>query len=58
MFGFLGKKKGEEVSLADRIAAKPIHAEHENRTAAAKARVPFAGLGSAGAGDIKAITLS
>lgn len=58
MFGFLGKKKGEEVSLADRIAAKPIHAEHENRTAAAKARVPFAGLGSAGAGDIKTAFLS
>ena len=58
MFGFFGKKKDKEVSLADRIAAKPILAEALPGEEPAKVRAPFAGLGSVGAGDIKTVSFS
>ena len=59
MFGLFDKKKEAEVSLADRIAAKPLVAAGAQQGAsAAKPRVPFAGLGSVGAGDMKSAYLS
>ena len=59
MFGLFDKKKEAEVSLADRIAAKPLAAAGAPQGAtAAKPRVPFAGLGSVGAGDMKSAYLS
>ena len=59
MFGLFDKKKEAEVSLADRIAAKPlVAAGAQQGAAAAKPRVPFAGLGSVGAGDMKSAYLS
>ena len=59
MFGLFDKKKEAEVSLADRIAAKPLASAGAPQGAtAAKPRVPFAGLGSVGAGDMKSAYLS
>ena len=59
MFGLFDKKKEAEVSLADRIAAKPLAAAGAPQGATtAKPRVPFAGLGSVGAGDMKSAYLS
>ncbi|WP_313992423.1 methyl-accepting chemotaxis protein [uncultured Selenomonas sp.] len=58
MFGFLGKKKKEEVSLADRIKAKPLLAETAHSAENPKTRVPFAGLGTVGGGDMKTAYLS
>ena len=58
MFGLFEKKKEAEVSLADRIAAKPIPASAVKKDEAGKVRVPFAALGSVGAGDMKSAYLS
>ena len=59
MFGLFDKKKEAEVSLADRIAAKPLASAGAPQGATvAKPRVPFAGLGSVGAGDMKSAYLS
>ena len=59
MFGLFEKKKEAEVSLADRIAAKPLaEAAAAQGAAVTKPRVPFAGLGSVGAGDMKSAYLS
>ena len=58
MLGLFGNQKEEEVSLADRIKAKPLaapEAVHENGS---KARAPFAGLGTVGGGDMKSAYLS
>ena len=53
MFGLFDKKKEAEVSLADRIAAKPLAAAGAPQGAtAAKPRVPFAGLGAHGTDGI------
>ena len=60
MFGFLGKKKEEsEVSLADRIKAKPLTSGNTPKDAPVKAHVPFEGLGaSVGGADIRTAYLS
>jgi len=58
MFGLFGNKKKEEVSLADRIKAKPLAAEPAAREEAGKARVPFAGFGTVGGGDMKSAYLT
>ena len=58
MFGLFGNKKREEVSLADRIKAKPLAAEPAAREEGGKARAPFAGLGSVGGSDMKCAYLS
>ena len=60
MFGFLGKKKEEsEVSLADRIKAKPLTSGNTPKDASVKAHVPFEGLGaSVGGADIRTAYLS
>ena len=58
MFGLFEKKKEAEVSLADRIAAKPIAVSSVRKNESGHARVPFAALGSVGAGDMKSAYLS
>jgi len=58
MFGLFGNKKKEEVSLADRIKAKPLAAETPAHEENAKVRAPFANLGTVGGGDIKTAYLS
>ncbi|MFC2741948.1 MAG: chemotaxis protein, partial [Selenomonas artemidis] len=60
MFGFLGKKKEEsEVSLADRIKAKPLTSGNTPQDAPAKAHVPFESLGApVGGADIRTAYLS
>ena len=58
MFGLFGNKKKEEVSLADRIKAKPLAVESQAHEEGTKARVPFAGLGTVGGSDMKSAYLS
>ena len=58
MFGLFGNKKKEEVSLADRIKAKPLAADPQQREESVKARAPFAGLGTVGGSDMKSVYLS
>ena len=58
MFGLFGSKKKEEVSLSDRIKAKPIAVDPSQLEDGTKARVPFAGLGSVGGSDMKCAYLS
>ena len=58
MFGLFGNKKREEVSLADRIKAKPLAVEPQAHEEGTKARVPFAGLGTVGGSDMKSAYLS
>ena len=58
MFGLFGNKKKEEVSLADRIKAKPLAAEPAAREEGVKTRVPFAGFGTVGGGDMKSAYLT
>ena len=58
MFGLFGNKKKEEVSLADRIKAKPLAAEVPQREEHAKTHAPFANLGSVGGADMKSAYLS
>ena len=58
MFGLFGNKKKEEVSLADRIKAKPLAAEVQQREEHAKTHAPFANLGSVGGADMKSAYLS
>ena len=58
MFGLFGNKKKEEVSLADRINAKPLPTEPQVRAEGPKARAPFANLGSVGGGDLRSAYLS
>ena len=58
MFGLFGNKKKEEVSLADRIKAKPLAVESQAHEEGPKARVPFAGLGTVGGSDMKSAYLS
>ncbi|MFC2728126.1 MAG: methyl-accepting chemotaxis protein [Centipeda sp. (in: firmicutes)] len=58
MFGLFGNNKKEEVSLADRIKAKPLAADPQQREESVKARAPFAGLGTVGGSDMKSVYLS
>ena len=58
MFGLFGNKKKEEVSLADRINAKPLAAKTSVRKEGTKAHAPFANLGSVGGGDMRSAYLS
>ena len=58
MFGLFGNKKKEEVSLADRIKAKPLAAEVPQREEHTKTHAPFANLGSVGGADMKSAYLS
>lgn len=58
MFGVFGNKKREEVSLADRIKAKPLAVETPTREEGTKARVPFAGFGTMGGADMRSAYLS
>ena len=58
MFGLFGNKKKEEVSLADRIKANPLAAEPAAREEGVKTRVPFAGFGTVGGGDMKSAYLT
>ena len=58
MFGLFGNKKKEEVSLADRIKAKPLAAEVPQREEHTKTHAPFANLGSVGGADMKFAYLS
>ena len=58
MFGLFGNKKKEEVSLADRINAKPLAAKTSVRKEGTKAHAPFANLGSVGGGDKRSAYLS
>ena len=58
MFGLFGNKKKEEVSLADRIKAKPLAAEPRVHEEGTKVRAPFAGLGTVGGGDMRSAYLS
>ena len=58
MFGLFGNQEKEEVSLADRIKAKPLAAEPQAYADGTKARAPFAGLGTVGGDDMKSAYLS
>ena len=58
MFGLFGNKEKKEVSLADRISAKPLAAEMPVHEKPAKVRAPFANLGTVGGGDMKSAYLS